>query len=170
MHSDYEELLSALNEHRVKYLVVGAYAVAVHAQPRATKDLDILVKADAENAKAIFAALAQFGAPLQGVTFDDFAKDGPFFRMGNEPLGVDVLTAIPGVSFDAAWERRVEGVVNPDSSLKAYFISREDLIAAKLASGRLQDLADVEAIRAAVDSQAPRPAKRKTVDPIEGES
>ena len=159
MNSDYEELLSILNEHHVKYLVVGAYAVAVHAQPRATKHLDILVKADAENAKAVFAALAQFGAPLQGVIAADFAERGPFFRMGREPVGVDILTAIPGVEFDAAWPRRVEDVIDPVSGLKAHFISREDLIAAKVASGRLQDLADVEAIRHAEKSQRPQPKK-----------
>jgi hypothetical protein len=72
--------LSILNAHRVKYLVIGAYAVAIHAQPRATKDLDILVKADAENAKAVFGALAEFGAPLQGLTPADFEEPGPFFR------------------------------------------------------------------------------------------
>ena len=65
MLSDYRELLSILNAHHVRYLIIGAYAVAIHAQPRATKDLDILVKADAENAKAVFAAPADFGAPLQ---------------------------------------------------------------------------------------------------------
>ncbi len=68
MHSDFRELLSVLNDYKVKYLVVGAYAVAVHAQPRATKDLDILVNSDAENAKAVFAALTKFGAPLDSMT------------------------------------------------------------------------------------------------------
>jgi hypothetical protein len=130
-----------LNAHRVRYLIVGAYAVSIHAQPRATKDLDILVKADADNAGAVFAALAQFGAPLQGLTSDDFAEPGSFFRMGNEPVGVDILTEIPGVEFDSAWQRRVEDVVDPASGLQATFISRDDLIAAKLACGRPQDLA-----------------------------
>jgi hypothetical protein len=74
-----------LNERRVKYLVVGAYAVSIHAQPRATKDLDILIKADADNAPKVLAALAQFGAPLEGLTAADFAEPGPFFRMGREP-------------------------------------------------------------------------------------
>src|SRR5271166_4456221 len=153
MYQDFKELLSVLNSHRVKYLVVGAYAVSIHAQPRATKDLDILVKTGAENAKAVFTALAAFGAPLQGLTPADFAEPGPFFRMGREP--VDILTAIRGVEFDAAWSRRVEDVVDAASGLKASFISRDDLIAAKLASGRAQDLADVEAIRKAVESQRP---------------
>jgi hypothetical protein len=145
-----------LNAHRVSYLIVGAYAVSIHAQPRATKDLDILVKADAENARAVFAALAQFGAPLEGLTPDDFADPGPFFRMGRDPVGVDILTAIPGIEFHSAWERRVEEVVDPGSGLKATFISRDDLIAAKLASGRPQDLADVDAIRRATESQRVR--------------
>jgi hypothetical protein len=77
--------------------VVGAYAVSIHAQPRATKDLAILVKADAQNAKAVFAALAQFGAPLEGLTSADFAEPGPCFPMGRVPVGVDILTAIPGI-------------------------------------------------------------------------
>jgi hypothetical protein len=152
MYPDFKELLSVLNAHRVKYLVVGAYAVSIYAQPRATKDLDILVKPDAENAKALFAALAQFGAPLQGLTAADFAEPGPFFRLGREPIGVDILTTIPGVEFDAAWQRRVEDVIDAATGLKANFISREDLIAAKLASGRPQDLADVEAIRKAAQT------------------
>jgi hypothetical protein len=101
MYPDFKELLSVLNAHRVRYLIVGAYAVSIHAQPRATKDLDILVKADAENAKAIYEALVQFGAPLEGLTFADFAERGPFFHMGREPVAVDILTEIPGVEFDA---------------------------------------------------------------------
>ena len=161
MHSDFRELLSVLNDCHVKYLIVGAYAVAIHAQPRATKDLDILVKADPENAKALFAALAKFGAPLQGMTFADFAEPGPFFRMGHDPVGVDILTEIPGTQFDAAWEHRVEHVVDSATGLVATFISRDDLVAAKLAAGRPQDLADVSAIQKALQSQTPKSSKQK---------
>jgi hypothetical protein len=150
-----------LNAHRVKYLVIGAYAVAIHAQPRATKDLDILVKADPENAKALFAALAEFGAPLQGLTSADFEEPGPFFRMGREPVGVDILTAIPGVEFDAAWPRRVEDVFDVETNVRANFISREDLLTAKRAAGRQQDLADIEAIEKSAKSQEPKPSKQK---------
>jgi len=117
MHPDFKEFLSVLNAHRVKYLVVGAYAVSIHAQPRATKDLDILVKA--KNAAALFAALAQFGAPLEGLTPGDFAEPGPFFRMGSEPVGVDILTTISGIEFDEAWHRRVEDVVDPGHGFAA---------------------------------------------------
>src|SRR5271165_7578310 len=98
MYPDFKELLSALNAHRVKYLVVGAYAVSIHAQPRATKDLDILVKPDADNAKAAYAALLQFGAPLKGMSAEDFAKSGSFFRMGREPVAIDILSEIPLIS------------------------------------------------------------------------
>ena len=156
MLSDYTELLSILNAHRVKYLIIGAYAVAIHAQPRATKDLDILVKADPENAKAVFVSLAEFGAPLEGLTSVDFEVPGPFFRIGREPVGVDILTAIPGVEFDAAWPRRVEEVFDEATNLRANFISREDLLAAKRAAGRRQDLADIEAIENAAKSQRPK--------------
>ena len=159
MYPDFKELLSALNAHGVKYLVVGAYAVSVHAQPRATKDLDILVRPDADNARAVYAALTQFGAPLAGLTSADFSEQGPFFHMGREPVAVDVLTEIPGVDFDAAWERRVEEIVDAATGLKATFISRDDLVTAKRSSGRPQDLADVSAIQKALQSQKQKPSK-----------
>ena len=149
MFQDYKDLLSAFNAHGVKYLIVGGYAVTFHAQPRFTKDLDFFIKADAANARATYAALAEFGAALQGVRPDDFADPSSFFRFGREPRGVDILPDIPGVDFDAAWERRVETIVDPASGVKANFISAEDLIVAKLAAGRPQDMADVEAIRKA---------------------
>jgi len=84
MYPDFKELSSVLNAHRVKYLVAGACAVSVHDQPRATKDLDIWVKPDLENAEAVYAALREFGAPLEGLTIADFGERGPFFRMGRE--------------------------------------------------------------------------------------
>jgi hypothetical protein len=115
--------LSVLNERRVKYLVVGAYTVSIHAQPRATKDLDILIKADTKNARKVFEALAAFGAPIEGLTAADFAERGPFFRMGREPVGVDILTEIRGVDFDAAWKRRVEAVIDPASGLKRNYVA-----------------------------------------------
>jgi len=155
MYQDYKDLLSAFHVHGVKYLIVGGYAVIFHAQPRATKDIDLFIKADPSNAKATYAALASFGAPLESIRPEDFADRDSFFRFGNDPRGVDILPNIPGVDFDAAWERRVEGVIDPRNNLKAFFISKDDLIAAKLASGRTRDLADVEDIRAASQSVEP---------------
>jgi hypothetical protein len=162
MFQDYKDLLSAFHAHGVKYLVVGGYAVIFHAQPRFTKDLDLFIKADAANARATYAALAEFGAPLRGLRARDFTARDSFFRFGREPRGFDILPAIPGVDFDAAWEKRVETVIDPESGLKANFISADDLIAAKLAAGRPQDIADVDAIRKATASQTSRPVKKKT--------
>jgi hypothetical protein len=144
---DFKELLSVFNAHGVKYLIVGGHAVSFHAQPRATKDIGLLVEPDAANAKAIYAALAEFGAPLERFTPDDFSAPGKFFRMGREPVAVDILPGIDGVDFDRAWENRVEGIIDPASGLTAHFISRADLMTSKVAAGRPQDLADVEALR-----------------------
>jgi hypothetical protein len=153
MYQDYKDLLSAFNAHGVRYLIVGAYAVIFHAQPRFTKDIDLFIQADPANAQAAYAALAAFGAPLEGIRPEDFAERGSFFRFGRDPHGFDILPEIPGVDFDAAWERRVEGVIDPESGLKAFFISAPDLIASKLAAGRAQDLADAEAIRKATEAR-----------------
>jgi hypothetical protein len=145
--------LSAFNAHGVRYLIVGAYAVIFHAQPRFTKDMDLFVHADPANARATYAALASFGVPLQGIRPEEFADRGSFFRFGNDPNGFDILPDIPGVDFESAWGRRVEGVIDPQTGLKAFFISAPDLIASKLASGRPQDLADADAIRKAAEAR-----------------
>jgi hypothetical protein len=164
MYQDYKDLLSAFQSHGVKYLVVGGFAVIHHSQPRFTKDLDVFIQADPANARATHAALAEFGAALQGIRPEDFADRESFFRFGREPKGFDILSSIPGVDFDAAWKRRVEVEVDPATGLKVHFISAEDLIASKLASGRPQDLADADAIRKAADSQRPG-AKKKPPEP-----
>ncbi len=131
MYQDYKDLLSAFQSHGVKYLLVGGFAVIHHSQPRFTKHMDLFIKADPENAKATYAALAEFGAPLQGIRPDDFTDRNRFFRFGRDPKGFDILPAIPGVDFDAAWERRVEIVVDAASGLKANFSSADDLIDSK---------------------------------------
>jgi hypothetical protein len=151
MFHDFKELLSIFHARGVKYLIVGGYAVSHYTQPRATKDLDLLIKPDDENAKAVYAALAQFGAPLESLTPAGFAERGKFFRMGREPVMVDLLPEIDGVNFDSIWERRMEAVIDPATDQKAFFISRDDLVTAKLASGRPQDLADAAAIRKAAE-------------------
>ena len=98
MYQDYKDLLSAFHAHGVRYLDVGAYAVIYHAQPRFTKDIDLFIKADLANAQATYAALAAFGAQLQGIQPEDFAEPGSFFRLGHEPHGFDILQAIPQIS------------------------------------------------------------------------
>lgn len=150
MNSDFSELLSLFNDYQVKYLIVGGYAVIRYAEPRFTKDLDLWVGADPQNAKAVFAALKAFGAPLANLTEQDFTEEGYFYQMGVPPLRVDVLMGIPGVVFAEAWERREEIELD---EVRMPFISRQDLIAAKRAAGRPQDKMDLEALALAESSQ-----------------
>jgi hypothetical protein len=158
MYQDYKDLLSAFHSHGVEYLVVGGFAVVYHSQPRFTKDLDLFIKPSAANAAAVYAALAGFGAPLQGIRPEDFTDRNNFFRFGRDPRGFDILPEIPGVEFEAVWARRVEIVVDAATGQKANFISAEDLIASKLATGRPQDLADAHAIQQAL-SVRPTPPR-----------
>ncbi len=153
MLPDFKELLSSFNARRVRYLVVGGYAVSLHAQPRSTQDIDILIARDPDNAQAVYSALNDFGAPLESVSPLDFTAPGKFFRMGRSPVAVDILSEIDGISFEQAWPNRVETVIDENTGLIGYFISRQDLIANKLASGRPQDLADVAALRDATRSK-----------------
>ena len=141
---DFKELLSLFKKHSVQYLIVGGYAVMRYTEPRFTKDIDILIAVNDANAEAVYNALKAFGAPLENLTPQDFAAEGYFYQMGVPPLRVDVLMSIPGVAFAEAWERR-ETVRIADTEM--HFISKDDLIKAKLASGRPQDLLDAEHLR-----------------------
>ena len=138
---DFKELLNLFKKHDVRYLIVGGYAVMRYTEPRFTKDLDVLIAVDDKNARAIYAALEEFGAPLQNLSPQDFAEEGYFYQMGLPPLRVDVLMSIPGVNFAEAWQSRETVVVG---EAEMCFISKADLIKAKRASGRPQDLLDLE--------------------------
>ena len=142
MNPDFRELLKVFNEHAVKYLIVGGYAVMKYSEPRFTKDLDIWVEASFENARNVFRSLKFFGSPLEGLTESDFAQDG-FYQMGRPPVRVDILMSISGVDFEKAWESRVQ---TDFDGVPAYFIGLADLVENKKATGRLQDLADIEKI------------------------
>jgi hypothetical protein len=155
MTKDFKDLLRAFNANAVKYLIVGAHAFGVHAEPRTTKDLDLFIRSDEENAKAAFRALAEFGAPKQGLKPADFC-DGRTFQIGQAPDRIDILQRIDGITFDEAWPNRIDGLI--DGEVRASVISREDLIRNKLASGRDQGLLDVKVLRRA--AQAAR-AKHK---------
>jgi hypothetical protein len=141
VNTDFSDLLRIFNARNVRYLVVGGYAVVQYAEPRFTEALDLVVGTDAVNAEAVYAALHEFGAPLTGLTPADFAEDGFFFQMGVPPIRVDVMMGIPGVRFEECWDRRVE--VDFDG-LPVLFISKPDLIVAKRAAGRPQDLLDAD--------------------------
>ena len=144
MNSDFKELLQSFNEAGAKYLVVGGYAVMEYSEPRYTKDLDIWVGTDAENAPLVYQALAKFGAPIADFSEADFREPEVFFQIGVAPVRVDILTSIIGVDFTEAWCRRD---VRTFAGIPASYISIEDLITAKIASGRRQDKADVTALR-----------------------
>ena len=145
MNQEFRELLLALYDAQVEYLIVGAHALAVHGHMRATKDLDIWIKPERNNAEKVISALKSFGAPLSGLSKDDLSSPGTVFQIGLPPLRIDLLTAIDGVSFDEAWAKRIQ---TQFADVTAFVISRDHLITNKKASGRLQDLADVEQLEA----------------------
>jgi len=104
--SDYRDLFKILNRYRVKYLVVGAYAVAYYTEPRFTKDLDIWVKPDMKNAQRVYQALKKFGAPLKNISVQDFTNKKLIYQIGVAPVRVDIIMGIPGINFDRAWLNR----------------------------------------------------------------
>jgi len=148
VNSDFSDLLRLFNANGVRYLVIGGYAVIQYAEPRYTKDLDLWISADKDNAVAVYKALKEFGAPLAGLAEADFAEEGYFYQMGIPPIRVDILMGIPGLEFDSAWQHRVE--VDFDD-LVVRFVSREDLIQSKRASGRPQDLIDADLLSLSTD-------------------
>jgi hypothetical protein len=141
VNRDFRDLLAEFNVQGVEYLVVGAHALAAHGHVRATKDLDVWVRPDAENATRVLKALKEFGTPLHDLTEGDLANPGTVFQIGSPPLRIDVITAIDGVSFDEAWSARL---LTKFADQPAAVLSREHLIRNKRASGRTQDIADVE--------------------------
>lgn len=145
---DYEEFIAALNAHGVRYLVVGAHAVAFHARPRATKDLDILIDPTPTNARRALAALRDFfgGAEL-GYSVEDVTDPRWIIQLGAAPVRVDLLSEIPGLaSFDAAWRNRVSARFG---TVPAHYIGLDELIRAKEAARRPQDRADLRILQRA---------------------
>jgi hypothetical protein len=141
MNRDFRDLLAEFNVHKVEFLVIGAYALAAHGHVRATEDLDVWVRPEPENAKRVLEALRAFGAPLHDLTEKDLTTPGVVFQIGVAPLRIDVLTAIDGVDFADAWLGRL---ISKFADQPIAVLSREHLIKNKRATGRTQDLADVE--------------------------
>jgi hypothetical protein len=153
---DYEEFIAALNAHGVRYLIIGAHAVAFHARPRATKDLDVLLDPTPGNARKILAALRDFfgGADL-GYTIADLTDPQWIIQLGVAPSRIDLVVAIPGLpAFETAWKNRVTATFG---SVPAFYLGLEDLIRAKDAAGRPQDRADLRVLRRA----RPPPPRRR---------
>ncbi len=140
---DFRDVLVELADAGADFVLVGGWAMAVHGRPRATEDLDVLVRATPANSAKVFAALAAFGAPVgpHGVDAGTFESEGPAYRMGIKPLCIEVLTKISGISFDEAAANRVQA--NVDGRLVSV-IGRDALLRNKRAAGRHKDLDDAE--------------------------
>jgi hypothetical protein len=150
---DMKELLEILNRWQAQYLVVGAHALGVYAEPRGTKDLDIWVNPTPENAKRVFGALKEYGAPLFETTEHFFTERDTFLVIGVVPNRIDILKSIPGVEFDACWRKRKTLDVG---GILTNFPSLEDLLAAKIAAGRPQDLVDATKLKMALELERRR--------------
>jgi hypothetical protein len=144
LNRDFCEFIECCVAHEVRFLVVGGYAVAAHGHPRFTKDLDVWVWVDEHNARGLLAALSDFGFGSVGLTHEDFLEPNTVVQLGYPPKRIDLLTSIDGVNFDECDANRVEFEL--PSGTHVPFISLEDLRANKRATGRLQDLADLEAL------------------------
>lgn len=135
----FRELLWFLARHRARYLIIGGHAVMLYTEPRYTKDLDIWVDPSIGNARRLYRALADYRAPVEHLSPEDFTHDG--FQIGVEPVRVDILAAVSGVCFDGAWKRPHTRTVE---GRRVHFISKRDLIRLKRAAGRRQDLQDLD--------------------------
>lgn len=141
---DFEELLECLRRRGVRALVVGGHAVAFHAKPRYTKDIDLFVEPTADNAERLLKALDDFGFGSLPLSGEDFSRPGRIVQLGVEPNRVDFITSMSGVSFEEAWRNRVSGHYG---SRPAFFIGLDELKRTKQAAGRPQDLADLAWLR-----------------------
>ena len=140
LNPDFRDILSGFCEEKVEFLLVGAYALAVHGLPRATGDIDLWIRRSAENARRVERALAIFGAPSSSIGEAELESAGIVVQIGVAPRRIDILTSIDGVDFDEAWRDRMEADVE---GLKVPVIGRRHLVQNKKAVGRPQDLADV---------------------------
>ena len=142
---DYEKFIALLNQEEVKYLIVGAYAIAFHAQPRFTGDIDFFVAVSKRNASSLVKVLNQFGFKKARFTENDFMQIDRVIQLGYPPLRIYIVTGIDGVKFDTAWKRRIKGSFGRQS---VWYISKPDLIKNKRACGRIRDKFDLELLGA----------------------
>lgn len=141
LKKDFSDMIKIFLEEQVKFLLVGGMSINLYGYVRTTKDMDLWVQASIENAPKVVKALAKFGAPMQDISVDDFEVEGTVFQIGVDPIRIDVLTKITGVKFE---EAILNAKIMEVEDLKIPTISIKDLIKNKKASGRLQDLADVQ--------------------------
>ncbi|MBW6516750.1 MAG: hypothetical protein K0B81_09095 [Candidatus Cloacimonetes bacterium] len=144
VEKDFEEFVKLLNESKVRYLIVGAYAVGFHAEPRNTGDIDIWVDSTPLNADKIIAVLHNFGFSTLGITKEDILNPDSVIQLGYPPVRIDMLTSLTGLDFDIAFKARVDANFGTTT---VSLISLQDLIKNKEATGRTRDLADAELLR-----------------------
>jgi hypothetical protein len=154
LNEDYRDMLQALSDEKVRFLLVGAYAMAAHGYPRATMDIDIWVMPSQQNAEAVLQALRRFGAPLGGLTREDLQRGGTVFQIGVAPRRIDIITAASGLQFEDTFERSLS--VNIEG-IEVHIPALDDLIRNKKASGRTRDLADAEALESLKSSEQDAP-------------
>ena len=144
LNKDYKEMLQILLSNKAKFLVVGAYAMGAYGYPRATEDFDIWVEASSTNSKLIYESIAEFGAPLNGISQEAFSKEGIIFQIGVPPRRIDIITKIDGVDFKQAYNDKedieIEDLIIP-------FISKDNLIKNKESTGRDKDILDVKYLK-----------------------
>ena len=141
IEKDFKELLKLFNKYEVKYCIIGSFALAFYAEPRYTKDLDILVEPTGENGKKIVDALNEFGFKSLELSGNDFCQKEKFIQLGFEPVRIDLITSIQGLGFKKIWEHRESGKYGDQS---VFFIGLDDLIKSKKIANRKQDIADLE--------------------------
>jgi len=150
LNEDYRDMLLALAGENVRYLLVGAYALAAHGYPRATMDIDIWVMPSPKNADAVMRALHCFGAPLHNLTKEDLQKDGTIFQIGVAPRRIDIITTASGLRFEETYSRSLSIDIE---GINVHIPSIDDLIRNKKASGRTKDMADVEVLNSLKKSE-----------------
>ena len=151
LNQDFKEFAELFNSSRVEYLIVGGYALAAYGHPRYTGDLDFWIGTDPSNAQRVLHALEEFGFGALGIGLDDLTAPGRVIQLGYPPRRIDLLTSIDGVDFAASYARRM---LVPLDGLNLHFIALEDFKTNKRASGRLKDLADLEALDGRTPGQA----------------
>ena len=141
---DFVELLQLFNKHRVRYCIVGAYALAFHARPRYTKDMDLLIEPSLRNGRKLVNALKDFGFDSLKLTPADFNQPGRFIQLGYEPVRIDLITSLGDLTFEQVWRHRVLGRYG---DVRVSFIGRDEFIRSKEIAGRRQDQADLEQLQ-----------------------
>ena len=147
VQKDYEEFLKLLNRSNVKYVIVGAYALAYHAKPRYTKDMDIFIEPTRENATAVLQAIKDFGFREIKLSSEDIIEENRIVQLGYEPVKIDILNSLSGCTFKEIWENRIKGKYG---DTEVYFIHKEDLIKNKAALKRDVDKEDLKYLNALV--------------------